>query len=90
MQTGGSFFNRTGHGKKVIHLRGLEKIENPRAHTSCDEMDAFALTADKVSDNQAEPAGVEIWDFGQVENIGGRGVVRIRLRFEEVLERCRG
>lgn len=67
----------------MVGLGGLEKFEDARHHASGNEVDTFALAADKMTDDEAETAGVHIGNFGEVEDVNRRLVVR-RIGLEDV------
>ncbi len=77
MRQDGSFFNRAGHWEKVIDPGRLQEIEDSGSDPGGDEMDALSLAADEVSDDEAETAGIEVGNIGQIEDIDRSRVVRI-------------
>jgi len=71
-----------GNRKEVVGLGCLEELKNPRRYPGGDEVDAFALAADKVTDDESQAAGVHVGDFGEIKYIDRRHVVG-RIGFEE-------
>jgi hypothetical protein len=67
----------------MVGLGGLEKLKDAGCHPGSDEVDAFVLAADKVTDDKAKAARVHVGNLGEVEDID-RWRVEGRIGLEDI------
>jgi hypothetical protein len=84
----GCFLDRTCDGKQVVDFGRLKELQNTRPHSGGDEPDTPVLAADKMANDEAKTARVDVGDFREVEDIQLSRVTRRGFRLEEVLEGC--